>query len=53
MMAEEVLERSIVLLLPPDRPAELPSILDRLRRGERVGRFETVHLRKNGTRVDV
>jgi signal transduction histidine kinase len=39
--------------VPPDRPDELPAILGRLRRGERLDHFETVRLRKDGTRLDV
>lgn len=51
--AEEMLGRSISLLIPPDRPDELPRILARLKRGESLKRFETVRLRKNGDRIDI
>ena len=51
--AKEVLGQPISILAPPDRPDEMPRILDRLRRGERVEPFETVRVRKNGSRVDV
>ena len=38
---------------PPDHPDELPALLDRIRRDERINHFETVRLRKDGSRVDV
>jgi len=50
---DEVLGRSIALLIPPDRREELPQIMARLRRAERVGPFETVRLRKAGQPVEV
>jgi PAS domain S-box-containing protein len=51
--AEEVKGRTISILIPPDHPDELPEILRRLSRGERIDHYETVHVRKDGTRVDV
>ena len=51
--AEEVVGRPIDVLVPPDRRDELPSIDERLRRGDRVEPFETVRVRKDGTRIDV
>ena len=51
--AEEVIGESVALLVPPDRPDELPEILRRLRQGERIGHLETVRLRKDGHRLHV
>lgn len=51
--ADEVVGRPISILIPDDRPDELPSIMNRLRAGEAVEAFETVRVRKDGTRVDV
>ena len=51
--AEEVLGKPVSLLIPPDRPNELPAILERLKRGEQVGHYETVRVRKDGRRVAV
>ena len=51
--AEEVVGKSITILIPPDRHDEEPSILERIRRGERVEHFETVRMRKHGSRVDI
>ncbi len=51
--AEEIIGRPISILFPPYRPEELPDILDRIRRGERIERLDTVRLRKDGTAVEV
>lgn len=51
--AEEVVGRSISLLLPPDRSDELASILEKISRGEALDHYETVRVRKDGTRIDV
>jgi PAS domain S-box-containing protein len=51
--ADEMLGRPVTLLLPPDRPNEVAHIHKKLKRGEPVEHFETVRLRKDGTRLDV
>lgn len=51
--AEEVIGKSVSLLLPPERYNELPGIMERLKRGERIDHFETVRVRKDGRRLDV
>jgi PAS domain S-box-containing protein len=51
--AAEVRGRPLSLLVPPDRPDEVSEILARIAHGERIEHFETVRLRKNGTRIDV
>src|SRR6266540_2797653 len=50
--AREAVGRPI-LHLPADRAGEMAGILRRISRGESVKRFETVHLRKDGTRIDI
>ena len=50
---EEVVGRSITLIIPPDHIDEEAVILGRIRRGERVEHYETVRVRKDGSRVDV
>jgi len=50
---DEMVGRSIALIIPPERAAELPEIMARLRRGERVEHFETVRMRKDGRRIEV
>jgi PAS domain S-box-containing protein len=44
--AEEVLGHSIAILLPPGKPDELPGIMKRLRRGQRIENYETTRVRK-------
>jgi PAS domain S-box/PAS domain S-box len=51
--AEEVIGKSVLILIPPDRQAEEPSILKRLRRGERVDHYETIRVRKDGRAINV
>jgi PAS domain S-box-containing protein len=51
--AAEVVGRPSSLLVPPERAGELPAILERVKRGERLENYETVRLRKDGTRIEV
>jgi PAS domain S-box-containing protein len=51
--AEEMIGRPFSLLVPPDRPDEVPMIMEHLLRGESVKHFETVRLRKDGRRIMV
>ncbi len=50
---EEVVGRPISMLVPPERAEEIPAILQKVRRGERVDNYETVRVRKDGGRIDV
>ena len=51
--AEEVVGKSITILLPPDRSNEEPAILNRVRCGERIDHYETVRQRKDGSLIDI
>jgi len=51
--ADEAIGQHITLIVPPDRREEEVGILEKLRRGERVDHFETVRMRKDGTRLDI
>jgi PAS domain S-box-containing protein len=51
--AEEIVGKSITLIIPEDRRAEEKEILARVLRGERVEHFETVRRCKDGRRVDI
>src|SRR5580704_13650348 len=51
--AEEAIGQHITLIIPPDHRAEEATILERLKRGERVDHFETVRMCKDGTRLDL
>ena len=50
---DEVVGRLISLLIPADRPDELPRILARLRRGERIEHYETQRITRDGRRLDI
>ena len=51
--ASEVLGRPRSVLIPPDQPDDLPAMIGTLKRGERIQRYETVHMRKGGQKIDV
>jgi PAS domain S-box-containing protein len=51
--AEEVIDRPISIIIPPDKGEEEPRILERLRRGERIDHYETTRVRKDGIRIQV
>jgi PAS domain S-box-containing protein len=51
--ADEMIGKPISLLIPPDRPDEEPSILARLRKGQRIEPYETVRRRKTGELIDI
>jgi PAS domain S-box-containing protein len=51
--AGEILGKFGSILLSPDRCDELPKMLEKLKNGESVQMYETVHLRKGGQRIDV
>ena len=51
--AEEMIGRPIALLAAPGREDEMPAILARIRRGERIDHLETVRRRKDGGLVEI
>src|SRR5205809_2385269 len=51
--AAEIIGKPITVLVPPDRQKEELEIMERIRRGERVIRYETVHGQKDGTPLDI
>jgi PAS domain S-box-containing protein len=51
--APEVIGKSVTILIPPERQDEEPTILARLRRGERIDHYETVRQRKDGSLIDI
>ena len=52
-MAEEIIGKSIKVLIPREYHAEEDTILDRLRRGERIEHYETIRQRKHGSLINV
>ena len=51
--AAEALGKAMGLVFPPERASEEADILGQIRQGKSVERFETVRVRKDGTRIDV
>jgi len=51
--AAEAVGRPMMMIIAPERHAEEPDILARIARGEKVDHFETLRIRKNGTKIDV
>ena len=51
--AEEVIGKSITILIPPNRPDEELAILSRIRSGEHMDHYETVRRRKDGSLIDI
>ncbi|MGH8064896.1 MAG: PAS domain S-box protein [Candidatus Entotheonellia bacterium] len=51
--SEEIIGRSMALLIPPDLLHERPFMRERLERGEPITHYETVRVRKDGTLLDV
>ena len=51
--ASEIIGNSASLLAPTYRPAEQPDVRQKIIGGQQVTHFETVHMRKNGTPVEV
>jgi two-component system, chemotaxis family, CheB/CheR fusion protein len=51
--SEEAIGRPIAILAPPDRASEMPEILERIRRGEKVDHYETRRRRKDGSLIDI
>ena len=51
--AEEAIGKPVTMLIPLDHPDEEPTILARLRKGERIEHYETVRVRKDGRHIDI
>ena len=49
----EAIGQPIGILLPPGSEDEVPAIMERIRRGEKVEHYETKRQRKDGTIIDV
>ncbi len=51
--AEEMKGQPVVKLIPPGSPNEIPKILERIKEGKSVVHHETVHIRRDGRKIDV
>lgn len=50
---EEIVGKSIIVLIPPELHSEETVIIGKIRAGERIEHYETVRVKKNGERVEV
>jgi PAS domain S-box-containing protein len=51
--ADEAIGRHISIVAPPVSAGEIPHIFQKIRQGERVERYQTVRVKKDGTPIDV
>lgn len=51
--ADEMIGKSITILIPPDRINEEADILARIGRGEQIRHFDTIRVTKNGKPLDI
>ncbi len=51
--AKEAIGRPVSLIVPPDRIQEMQGLVERVHLGESFQSYETVRMKKDGTRVDV
>ena len=51
--ADEIIGKPVLVIIPPELQDEETLILSKIRSGDRVEHFETVRLRKDGSRVDI
>jgi PAS domain S-box-containing protein len=51
--SQEAVGKPMAMLIPPERSSEEPTILARIARGETTDHFETLRVRKDGTKLDV
>jgi PAS domain S-box-containing protein len=51
--AEEIIGKSVTLIIPPELHHDENFILSKIRRGEKIDHFETIRLHKNGERIEV
>lgn len=51
--ADEMIDATLIRILPPELQSQEADILSRIRSGERVESFETVRVAKDGRRIDV
>ncbi len=51
--AREIIGKPVRLLTPPDRPDDVPRLIERIRRGERIERYETDRITKDGRSIQV
>src|SRR5580692_7936791 len=52
-LAEEIIGKPIMILIPADHQEEEEAIMEQIRRGRRVEHYQTVRQRKDGSLIDI
>ncbi|WP_286244365.1 MASE3 domain-containing protein [Methanobacterium ferruginis] len=50
--AEEIIGKNISILSPPKLKKEIPDLIDKVEHGEKIQRYETLRLKKDGTLIN-
>ena len=51
--AQEIIGKSVLVIIPPELHHDEDMILSKIRRGEKIDHFETIRVHKNGERIEV
>jgi PAS domain S-box-containing protein len=51
--AGEVIGKSVLILIPPERKHEETLILEKIKRGERIEHYETIRVGKDGSHIEI
>jgi PAS domain S-box-containing protein len=51
--ADEIVGHPISILIPPHRVDEVPDMLERIKRGEKIHNYENARVRRDGTSIEV
>lgn len=51
--ADEIIGKSVSVLMPPEKVSDFPAIMKQLRRGKKIDHYETKRKTKNGKVIDV
>jgi PAS domain S-box-containing protein len=51
--ADEIIGKSVTLIIPPELHHDEDMILSKIRRGEKIDHFETIRVHKSGERIEV
>ena len=51
--ADEVIGKSVSLLIPPDLQHEIPTLMNKIKAGEFIADYDSVRLRKDGSKIDI
>jgi len=51
--AEEIIGKSVKLLVPPDKIGEVSQLIDKTKKNEEIEHIESIRVKKNGERINV